>query len=85
MFYTVFQVLRRYFREKLEGTATSSYNTCFASVFISADIIFLQLFGTSFNIWKRFLSQIFLFLMDSPKPPPYCRDMLQGALTHINA
>ena len=50
MFYTVFQVLRRYFREKLEGTATSSYNTCFASVFISADIIFLQLFGTSFNI-----------------------------------
>ena len=43
-------------------TATSSFISCFTSVFISADIIFLQLFRASFNIiWKRFSAQIFLF------------------------
>ena len=40
----------------------SSFISCFTSFFISAEIIFLQLFRTSFNvIWKRFLLQIFLF------------------------
>ena len=40
----------------------SSFISCFTTFFISADIIFSQLFRTSFNvIWKRFLLQIFLF------------------------
>ena len=40
LFYIVFQVLRRYFCEKLQDTVTSPFFSCFTSVFISADIIF---------------------------------------------
>ena len=61
----------RYFCERLWNTIINSFIFCFASVFISADIIFLQLFRTSFNIiCKRFLRQIFLFLQIHPTPPP---------------
>ena len=45
----VLQVLRRYFCEKLQDTATTSFISCFTSVFISADVIYcnsLELYST---------------------------------------
>ena len=68
-FYIVFQVLRRYFCEKIQDTATSSSFSCFTQ-FLYQRISFFTTFRTSFNIiWKRFSSQIFLFLQIHPTPP----------------
>ena len=61
LFYIVFQVLRRYFCEKLKGTATSSFISCFASVFISPDIIFYNFSELHSTLSEKDLSQIFLF------------------------
>ena len=62
------QVLRRYFCENLQDTATSFFS-CFTSVFISADIIF-----TTFqNFIQHYLKELFVpnfpFLMGSPPSP----------------
>ena len=43
LFYIAFQVLRRYFCEKLLNTATSHFISCFTSVFMSADISFYNI------------------------------------------
>ena len=74
LFYTSSHVLRRYFCKKLQDTATSSFiSCCFTSDFISADINFLKLFRTLFNLIKKKKKKIFVtnftFLTDSPKLP----------------
>ena len=62
--YIVFQVL------KVLLIKSSFLSCCLTWVFTSADIIFYNLFLTSFNIvWKKIFVTNFPFLTDSPKLP----------------
>ena len=67
LFCIVFQVLRRYFCEKLYNTATSSYISCFTSVFVSADINFYNFLELHLTLSEK----CFRHKTDSPKPKPF--------------
>ena len=59
LFYIVFQVSRKYFCEKLQDTATTSFISCYTSVFISSDSNFYKF------IWIiKYLYQIFSTLSE---------------------
>ena len=70
MFYIVFQVLRKYFSEKLQDTATSSFIfCCFKLVFVSADIIFYNFLKIHSTLSEQMLSKISFFNRYTQTPP----------------
>ena len=78
-FYIAFQVL------KLLLIKSSFLSCCLAWVFTSADIIFYNLFLTSFNIvWKKIFVTNFPFLTDSPELPTPLFLNSQNLLSKMN-
>ena len=55
--------------KKIEGTATSSFISCFASVFTSADIIFYSFLELHSTLSEKHFCHKFSFLKDLPKYP----------------